>query len=89
MSYRPPKGVRPPQFEGKRTGRPKKADDLDRALLDCLWGFWNTDDPNANPPTGAARLWRDLAIWDRDALAGFLAQWRRLEVSPKPRVPLV
>ena len=23
MGYRPPKGVRPPQFEGKRTGRPK------------------------------------------------------------------
>src|SRR5262249_18098517 len=25
MGYRPPKGVRPPQLEGKRTGRPKKA----------------------------------------------------------------
>jgi hypothetical protein len=24
MPYRPPKGVRPPQLEGKRTGRPKK-----------------------------------------------------------------
>jgi hypothetical protein len=23
MGYRPPKGVRPPQLEGKRTGRPK------------------------------------------------------------------
>jgi hypothetical protein len=23
MAFSPPKGVRPPQFEGKRTGRPK------------------------------------------------------------------
>jgi hypothetical protein len=23
MGFRPPKGIRPPQFEGKRTGRPK------------------------------------------------------------------
>jgi hypothetical protein len=28
MAFRPPKGVRPPQLEGKRTGRPKKVKEL-------------------------------------------------------------
>ena len=28
MSYQPPKGVRPPQLEGKRTGRPKGSRNL-------------------------------------------------------------
>ncbi len=58
--FRPQKGVRPPQFEGKRTGRPKGSRNLASALREMLWGYehWNDD---AAPPSGGAALWRKFA----------------------------
>jgi hypothetical protein len=36
MGYRPPKGVRPPQLEGKRCGRPKGSRNRSSLLLAML-----------------------------------------------------
>jgi hypothetical protein len=61
MPFSPPKGVRPPQFEGKRTGRPKGSLAWPKAWKDCLWGFEHCNDPNAKPPTPGAGLWQAFA----------------------------
>ena len=58
MPYRPPKGVRPPQLEGKRTGRPRGSKNLAGAWRDVLWGYQNAGNEDAEPPSGAARLWQ-------------------------------
>ena len=61
MPYSPPKGVRPPQFEGKRTGRPKGSRNWSKAWKDCLWGYEHSNQPYAKPPTAGAALWRAFA----------------------------
>jgi hypothetical protein len=61
MSHRPPKGVRPPQLEGKRTGRPRGSRNWASAWKDCLWGHHHADDDNAQPPTAGAALWQAFA----------------------------
>ena len=61
MSHRPPKGVRPPQLEGKRSGRPKGARNWASAWRDCLWGYRNAENEDAQPPTVGAELWRAFA----------------------------
>jgi hypothetical protein len=66
MGYRPPKGVRPPQLENKRTGRRKNAEKWERAWEDCEWGYRHAHDPDAVPPTPGAALWQAFAksyIW--------------------------
>ncbi len=61
MGYRPPKGVRPPQMEGRRTGRPKGARNRARAWADARWGYEHRDEDNGSPPSDAALLWWRLA----------------------------
>jgi hypothetical protein len=39
MGFIPPKGVRPPQFEGRRSGRPKGSKNMARAWRDAIWGY--------------------------------------------------
>jgi hypothetical protein len=58
MSFSPPKGISPPQFEGKRYGRPKGSRNWSKAWKDCLWGFEHRNDPDAQPPTAGAALWQ-------------------------------
>ena len=60
MAFTPPKGVRPPQLEGKRTGRPKGSRNLAPAWRAAVWGFEHADDDVA-PPNAAAALWQDFA----------------------------
>ena len=60
MGIHPPKGVRPPQLEGKRTGRPKGSKNWSCAWRDAMWGFHNRFD-NVRPPTPGAALWRNFA----------------------------
>jgi hypothetical protein len=60
MGYRPPKGVRPPQLEGKRTGRPIGSLNWASAWRDAVWGFMHADD-YAKPPTAGAGLWQAFA----------------------------
>lgn len=61
MGFRPPKGVRPPQLEGKRTGRPKGSRNYAVAWQDVLWGYEHRDEGLASPPTTAALLWWGFA----------------------------
>jgi len=61
MAFQPPKGVRPPQLEGKRTGRPKGSKNWACAWRDAIWGNNNRFDDEACPPTPGAALWQDLA----------------------------
>ena len=60
MAYRPPKGVRPPQLEGKRTGRPKRSRNWRKGWKDCVWGYLHSED-GAAPPTAGAALWQAFA----------------------------
>jgi hypothetical protein len=61
MAYRPPKNVRPPQLEGKRSGRPKGSRNWSRAWRDCLWGYLHAEDQRAVPPTAGAAMWQAFA----------------------------
>lgn len=61
MSYRPPKGVRPPHLEGKRIGRPKGSRNWSKGWKDCMWGYLNAEDQDAVPPTAGAALWQAFA----------------------------
>jgi hypothetical protein len=57
MGYRPPKGVRPPQLEGKRTGRPRGSRNHAKAWADVLWALEHSHDETVWPPNAAALLW--------------------------------
>ena len=61
MAHYPPKGVRPPQLEGRRTGRPKGSRNWQTAWRDCLWGYEHASDPDVAPPTAGAALWQAFA----------------------------
>ena len=61
MAFSPPKGLRPPQFEGKRTGRPKGSRNYPQAWRDCLWGYQHSQDFDVEPPTPGAALWQAFA----------------------------
>ena len=74
MRYRPPKGVRPPQLEGKRTGRPKGARNWAKAWRDCVWGFKHADWREIAPPTPGAALWRAFAADNGGDLYDFLVE---------------
>jgi hypothetical protein len=71
VGYRPPKGVRPPQLEGKRTGRPEGSTSFGRAWDDFKWGLAHCDDPEAPPPSKGAELWRAFARRHRLAMIHF------------------
>lgn len=72
MAFRPPKGVRPPQLEGKRTGRPKGSRNLARAWRDVVWGYQHRYEDWGAPPTAGAALWWYFAHHYPDELAEFL-----------------
>ena len=61
MAFSPPKGVRPPQFEGKRVGRPKGSRNWAGAWKDCVWGYLHANDFDATPPTAGAGVWQAFA----------------------------
>jgi hypothetical protein len=81
MAYRPPKGVRPPQLEGKRTGRPKGSKNFAAAWRDCQWGYVNydVDDP---PPTQGARLWQLFARCFPEEVRAWLTSRGQLQGKP-------
>jgi hypothetical protein len=80
MAYHPPKGLRPPQLEGKRTGRPKGSKNLASAWRDVLWGFQHCDEDDANPPppTAGAALWWYFAHYFPEDLEEFLEVYGKL-----------
>lgn len=72
MGYRPPRGLPPPQLEGKRTGRPKGARNLAGAWRDVVWGFENRFLVTVEPPTAGAALWHRFALEFPDELEDWL-----------------
>jgi len=78
MGFRPPKGVRPPQLEGKRTGRPRKSKNFASAWRDAIWGFEHHDEDYAVVPNAAAWLWWTFARYYPAVLYEFLKDFRKL-----------
>jgi hypothetical protein len=63
MGHRPPKGVRPPQLEGKRMGRPKGSRNNAQVWAEVHWGYLHRNDESVTPPTPSARMWQHFANW--------------------------
>ena len=78
MGFRPPKGVRPPQLEGKRTGRPKGSMTFARAWRDALWGYAHRYEDRAAPPTAGAGVWWQFASCFPDEVEEFLEEYGHL-----------
>ncbi len=78
MGYRPPKGVRPPQLEGRRTGRPKGSKDHARVWADVLWGYQHRYDDRADYPNQSARMWWTFASRHPDEVEEFLKAFDKL-----------
>lgn len=78
MAFRPPKGVRPPQLEGRRTGRPKGSKNFAAAWRDALWGHEHADEYYASPPTAGAALWWYFARCFPYELEEFLEEYGKL-----------
>jgi hypothetical protein len=78
MGFRPPKGVRPPQLEGKRTGRPKGSRNYARAWADVLWGYEHRDEETASPPSTAAYFWWGFASRYPDEVREWLEACKQL-----------
>ncbi len=87
MGYRPPRGVRPPQLEGKRTGRPKGSPNLARAWREVQWGYSHRGD-NWVPsvPSGGAELWWHFATLYPDQARAFLERHGKLLHEGKGRL---
>jgi len=78
MGFCPPKGVRPPQLEGKRTGRPKGSRNFARIWADAIWGYEHRNAERGNPPSQNARLWWTFASIYPDEVEEFLRDFRRI-----------
>lgn len=78
MRYRPPKGVRPPQLEGRRTGRPRGSETHAKVWADIRWGFDHRYDERVVPPSPAALWWYRLAYRYPDEVEEFLEVWGKL-----------
>jgi hypothetical protein len=61
VGFVPPKGVKPPQLEGKRTGRPNGSRNHAGVWSNVLWAFENRNNDDAIPPTKEAGLWWGFA----------------------------
>ena len=61
MGYRPPKGVPPPQLEGRRTGRRKGTRNHAQVWADIEWACDHRYDASAVPPNPTALHWWRLA----------------------------
>jgi len=61
MGYRPPRGVRPPQLEGNRTGRPKGSRNHAKVWADIEWAYEHRYSDPASVPSVTARFWWRLA----------------------------
>jgi hypothetical protein len=57
MGYRPPKGMNPPQLEGKRTGRPVGSRNHAKAWADIQWAYDNLDEDCVEAPNQNALMW--------------------------------
>jgi hypothetical protein len=89
MPYRPPKGIRPPQLEGKRTGRPKGSKNWASAWRDVQWALGHCYDPKPDFPSPAAAVWWLFAQWNAYELEEFLEEkYGKRPEPPKPPEPV-
>lgn len=61
MGYRPPRGVKPPQLEGRRTGRPKGTRNHAAVWAEIEWAYENRFEEPASAPSVMARFLWSLA----------------------------
>jgi hypothetical protein len=85
MGFRPTRGVRPPQLEGKRTGRPKGSRNYAKSFQDALWAWVHRNEDRVIPPSRAAWLWWTFAHNYPDQLEEFLDGYGQLPRSKFPR----
>ena len=85
LHYRPPKGVRPPQLEGKRTGPPKGSKNFARARQDCIWGYRHRNE-KCEAPNQATHLWQDFAVCIPDEVREYLTGLGLFQRLTKPSV---
>jgi hypothetical protein len=82
MGYRPPKGVRPLQLEGRRTGRPKGSRNRSGVWADAWanvrWGYEHRGEDRSDPPSREAHLWWRFAYDYPDEVRDFLERWGQL-----------
>ncbi len=78
MGYRPPKGVSPPQLQGKRTGRPKGSRTFARFWQDAIWGYQHRFEDRVSAPSPGALLWWDFAHSFPDELEEWLYESGRI-----------
>ena len=78
MGFHPPKGVRPPQLEGKRSGRPRGSRNFAGAWADVRWGYDHRHEDYDYPPNPNAMLWWFLAHHHPGEVRDFLARYGRL-----------
>jgi hypothetical protein len=83
MPYRPPRGVRPPQLEGKRTGRPKKVKEAplsqeSEGLLAAMRHVLAT-------PQDRTYEQRAVREWLEEDQKGFLRYLAKLEAADSTR----
>jgi hypothetical protein len=89
MAFRPPKGVRPPQLEGRRTGRPKKvtAAPLSHESAGLLAAMRHV----LATPTDRTCEQRAVRKWLEKEQNGFFRQLAKLEaaaLTSRPPLPL-
>jgi hypothetical protein len=78
MGHRPPAGIRPPQLEGKRVGRPRGVRNHAKAWADVIWGYRHRHEDLAAPPNESARMWWSFAIRYPDEVEEFLQCFDRI-----------
>jgi hypothetical protein len=78
MAYRPPKGVRPPQLEGKRPGRPKGSRNHAKVWADIEWAYVNRFAEPDSAPSITARFWWRLAASFPDEFEFWLSKGGRV-----------
>ena len=78
MGFRPPKGVRPPQLEGKRTGRPRGSKSYARVWADVMWAFKHRYKEGGSAPSAAAFLWWKFASFSPSEFEEWLIEEGRI-----------
>ena len=78
MAFSPPKGVRPPQLEGKRTGRPKGSKNVAKIWHAVLWAYKHCEDDEVRAPSKEALIWWYCASYDPDFFEDWLDAYGKI-----------
>jgi hypothetical protein len=78
MGFHPPRGVRPAQLEGKRTGRPRGSRTHASAWSDISWAYANIDKYPVSAPNGNAYNWWKYGISHREEFTTWVERGGRV-----------